>query len=122
MKTLLNKKIIAIIFFIVLVTTPFTAFAADMWAETPDLNDDSEISSLAKESATFKSKAPAINLWTETPDLLAETENHGVAIDTESRIVSNFNPEMYAETPDLNRAVGNQHGKTLEVILIASGK
>ena len=122
MKTLLNRKIIAIISFIVFATVPFTAFAADMWAETPDLNDDFEISSLANESATFKNKAPAIDLWSETPDLLAETENHGVAIDTESRIVSNFNPEMYAETPDLNRTVGNQHAKTLKEILIASEK
>jgi hypothetical protein len=58
-------------------------------------------------------------MWAETPDLKAEGQLHDVKIDLNSRLVSNFIPEMYAETPDLNQAFAESQVKILDGTVIA---
>ena len=61
-------------------------------------------------------------MWAETPNLFSEIGEHGVYIDTESQFVSDFNPEMYAETPDLNTTLPAPRVIRVESILIAKEK
>ena len=108
MKKIINYNIITFIVVLVFAFTPFTAFAADMWAETPDLNDENDAASIVTEPATLKYNRPAVNMWAETPDLSADSEDYDVSIGDNIRVVGNFNPEMYTETPDLNKPFEHQ--------------
>ena len=119
MKKIIKNKIIAIFALITLAFIPLMALAADMWAETPDLHDDSEIASAVTEPATLKYDGQAVDMWAETPDLNADQEDHGVSIIGRGRLVNNFNPEMYAETPDLNEGFAKRQMKVFEEITIA---
>lgn len=102
--------------------TPVTAFATDMWAETPDLNNDDNVPAVVTGSSILRYESPDVDMWAETPNLVSERKEHEVYIDTESRFVSNFNPEMYAETPDLNTNPAAPRVIRVESILIAKGK
>jgi hypothetical protein len=119
MKTLKNTLIITLLSLMVFAVIPFTAHAADMWVETPDLNNDHDVPSVVIGSSTFTYESPEVDMWAETPNLLIEREEHGVYIDTESRFVSDFKPEMYAETPDLNTTSAAPRIIRVESILIA---
>ena len=119
MKKIIKNKIIAVFAFIIFSYTPLMPLAADIWAETPDLSDDSQIASVVTETATFKYNRPAVDMWAETPDLNAVQEDNGVSIIGPARLVNNFNPEMYAETPDLNKGFAKRHLKVFEEITIA---
>ena len=119
MKTLKNEIIVALLSMMVFAFTPFTAFATDLWAETPDLNNDGNVPTVVTGSSIFIYGSPEIDLWAETPNLFTEREEHGVYIDTESRFVNNFNSEMYAETPDLNTTLPSPRVIRVEGILIA---
>lgn len=122
MKAIINKQFITIITLLVFAVTPLVSLAADMWAETPDLNNDFETSSVITAAGALNSKSPATDLWAETPDLLSNSANHGIIVETESRVVKNFNPQMYAETPDLNMAFAPKPAEAVEKVLIVSGK
>jgi hypothetical protein len=119
MKTLKDKKIIAFLSLMVFAFTPFTAFATDMWAETPDLNNNDNVPIVGTGSSIFIHESPEVDMWAETPNLFTEREEHGVYIDTESLFVSDFNPAMYAETPDLNTTSAAPQVLRVESILIA---
>ena len=58
-------------------------------------------------------------MWAETPDISKDKEDHDVNISGPARIVNNFNPEMYAETPDLNSVVADHQDEVLEGMVIA---
>jgi hypothetical protein len=122
MKTRVYKNIATGIFVIVLAIAPPAAFAADMWAETPDLNDESNSASATSDAVTFRYESPTVDMWAEVPDLNAVNENHGVLIDTSSRVVNNFNPKMYAETPGLNDTTPGSQPETMESILLSKEK
>ncbi len=66
--------------------------------------------------------ASAADMWAKTPNLDAGSEDHGVKTDGEYRIISNFNPEMYAETPGLNNILPGPQPETMESTLLAKGK
>jgi hypothetical protein len=119
MKKIIKNKIIAFFAFIIFSYTPLMALAADMWAETPDLSNDSKIASAVNEPATFKYNRQAVDMWAETPNLNADQEDHGVSIDGHGHLVNNFNPEMYAETPDLNENFVKRQISVFEEITIA---
>ncbi len=118
MKKIIKNKIVGIFVLITLAFTPLMALAADMWVETPDLNDDSEIASTAVEPTVFKYNRQAVDMWAETPDLNTDQEEHGVSIDGRGRLVNHFNPEMYAETPDLNEDFVKRQIRVFEEITI----
>ena len=102
MKRIIKNKITAILALIIFLYTPLLALAADMWAETPDLSDDSKNATTVTDPGTLKYDRPAVDMWAETPDLSSGQKDHGVHIDGQVRLVNNFNPEMYAETPELS--------------------
>jgi hypothetical protein len=106
----------------VILWVPLAACAADMWAETPDLNHDAEAPSVIAEPHAFKYESPLVDMWAKTPNLDAGIEDHGVKIDGEYRFISNFNSEMYAETPDLNDISPGPQPGTMESTLLAKGK
>ena len=122
MKTIKNKILKVIITLMVTLWVPLAASAADMWAETPDLNGDAESPSFIAEPHTFKYESPLVDMWAKTPNLLAEREEHGVYIDTESRFVIDFNPEMYVETPEVNATSSAPRVKRVKSILVADEK
>jgi hypothetical protein len=70
-------------------------------------------------SSIFIYESPEVDMWAETPNLFTEREEHGVYIDTESLFVSDFKPEMYAETPDLNTTSAAPRVLRVESNLIA---
>jgi hypothetical protein len=119
MNSSINAKKIIFLALMVFTFTPLLAVAADMWAETPDLNADSEIASAVTEPATFKYESQTVDMWAETPDLNADQEDHGVSFIGRGRLVNNFDPEMYAETPDLNKGFAKRQMKVFEEITIA---
>lgn len=119
MKTLKDKKILTLLSLMVFTVIPFTAHAADMWAETPDLNNNDIVPTVVTGMFIFIYESPEIDMWAETPNLLTEREEHGVYMDPESRFVSDYNPAMYAETPDLNITAAALRVKCDESILIA---
>lgn len=121
MKTI--KKMLKIITaLMVILWVPLTASAADMWAETPDLNGDAGSPSFIAEPHTFRYESPKIDMWAKTPNLDAGREDHGVKIDGDFRFISNFNSEMYAETPGLNDIFPGTQPETMESILLAKEK
>ena len=122
MKTIKSEILKATIALMVILWVPLGASAADMWAETPDLNSDIGISSFIVESHTFKYKSPEVDMWAKTPNLDAEREDHGVRIDGKYRFISNINSEMYAETPDLHNILPSPQPETMESTLLAIGK
>ena len=119
MKMIIKNKIIAIFALIIFAYTPLMALADDMWAETPDLSDDSKIAPAVTEPATFKYDRQAVDMWAETPNLNADQEGHNASIDWHGHLVNNFNPEMYAETPDLNENFVKRQISVFEEITIA---
>ena len=122
MKTIKNKTLMTIITLMALIFPTYTVSAADMWAETPDLNHDAEAPSVIAEPHAFKYESPLVDMWAKTPNLDAGIEDHGVKIDGEYRFISNFNSEMYAETPDLNDISPGPQPGTMESTLLAKGK
>ena len=122
MKTIKNKILKVITALMVMLWVPLAASAADMWAETPDLNADTGNPSFIAESHTLKYKSPIVDMWAETPNLNAGREDHGVKIDGDYRFVSNFNSEMYAETPGLNDISPGPQPETIENTLLAKEK
>jgi hypothetical protein len=119
MKKMINNAMIVILSLLVFTILPTAVFATDMWAETPNLNDDSEVASTVTEPVTFKYDTPAVDMWAKTPDLNAENQAHDVNLDDNARIVNDFRPEMYAETPDLNKASAERQVKIFEDTVIA---
>jgi hypothetical protein len=119
MKKKIKNKIIAILALIIFAYTPLMALAADMWAETPDLSDDSKIASVVTAPTTFMYNRQAVDMWAETPNLNADQEDHGARIDGHGHLINNFNPEMYAETPDLNENFIKRQISVFEEITIA---
>jgi hypothetical protein len=122
MKTIKNKMSTATFTLMVILCLPFAASAADMWAETPDLNGDTGSPSLIAEPHTFKFEPPRVDMWAETPALSAGREDHGVKIDGEYRFVNNFESEMYVETPGLNDIPSRPQPETMESTLLAKEK
>ncbi len=96
------NNVVTVLAIVAFAFTPFTAFAADMWEETPNLNDDTELSFAVIKPAAFINRRPLVNMWAETPDLNAETEDYDVILDDEGRFLSTFIPEMYIETPAID--------------------
>jgi hypothetical protein len=119
MNRLINTKKITLLALMVFTLTPLFAVAADMWTETPNLDEQSGDKPAVTGPSTFKYSNPAVDMWAETPDLKAEGQLHDVKIDLNSRLVSNFIPEMYAETPDLNQAFAESQVKILDGTVIA---
>ena len=118
MKPLQNKKLITLLSLMVFAVISPTTYAADMWAETPDLNNNM-VPTLVTGSSTFTYESPEVDMWAETPNFLTDRKEHGVYIDTESRFFSDYNPAMYDETPDLNTTSAAPLVKRVESILIA---
>jgi hypothetical protein len=118
MKKIYDFKIMALILVIGFAVAPVTAFAADLWSETPDLFNDDEVASVETGPAEFTSSIPRIDMWAETPDHLLRHEDHGVLIDTTPQVVNTFKPEMYAETPDLDSVVAERQEEVFEDIFI----
>ena len=115
MRTIINNAAIVILSMVVFTILPATMSAADMWSETPDLNDDTEAASVVIGPTTFKYSSPVVDMWAETPDLNTKNQVHGVNIDENPRLVQNFNPDMYAETPDLmNQTFSDRQFKIFE--------
>jgi hypothetical protein len=102
MKNLTIKKIILISVSLMFISTPFAAFAADSWNETPEFSHDAESDTATIGSVRFNYTAPLVDKWAETPDLAAVKEDHGVSIDKASVRVDHFDQKMYAETPELS--------------------
>ena len=77
------------------------AFADDMWSETPDLNN-LETPSFVEQGRLVNS-SNKIDMWAETPDLNSNSDT--VVVHREKIVVNSgpANPEMYAETPNLNK-------------------
>ena len=122
MKTIKNKMSTATFTLMVILWLPFAASAADMWAETPDLNGDAESSSFIAAHHLFTYKPPRVDMWAESPNLDAGKEDHGVRIEGEYRFANNFNPEMYAETPGLNETLPRPQPETIDSTLLAKEK
>ena len=122
MKAIENKILETIMILMILLWLPLAAQAADMWAETPDLNDNSGSAAFITESHTLRNKSVEVDMWAETPDLDNGSENHGVKIDGGSRFVRNFNWEMYAETPGLHDTLPGPRPENMENPLIAKEK
>ena len=119
MKSIIKTKIIVIFAIILFTNTPVLSTAADMWAETPGLSNDTQSNSNVTGKATFNYKQPAVDMWAETPDISKDREDHDVNISGPARIVNNFNPEMYAETPGLYSGAAGQQDEFLEDMFIA---
>lgn len=122
MKTLKKRIFKITIILMVILWIPLVASAADMWAETPDLNDDAEKSSFIAESHTLKYNSAKVDMWAETPNLDDGSEDHIVQMEGEYRFINNFNLEMYAETPGLNNTLPRPHVETEESTLLATGR
>jgi hypothetical protein len=122
MKTIKNKTLMTIITLMALIFPTYTVSAADMWAETPDLNHDAEAPSVIAEPHAFKYESPRVDMWAESPNLDAGKEDHGVRIEGEYRFANTFNPEMYAETPGLNETLPRPQPETIDSILLAKEK
>ena len=119
---IIKKTLKIITTLMVILWVPLTVSAADMWAETPDLNGDAGNSSFITEPHTFKYESPKIDMWAKTPNLDAGREDHGVKIDDDFRFISDFNSEMYVETPGLNDIFPGTQPETRESILLAKEK
>jgi hypothetical protein len=119
MKTIKNKLTTAAIILMVILWVPIATAAADMWAETPDLNGDADSPSFISEPLTFTYQSPLVDMWVETPNLDNGKEDHGVKIDGEFKFVRNFHSQMYSETPGLNDNLPRPEPETMESILLA---
>ena len=118
MKTLQNnKKLTTLLSLILFAVIPLTSYAADMWAETPELNNNN-VPTVVTGSSTFTYVSPGVDMWAETPNFQTDREGHGVYIDIESRFISDYNPAKYDETPDLNTTSAAPQAKRVESILI----
>ena len=122
MKATVNKIIETIMILMVLLWLPLAASAADMWAETPDLNDNTGSSAFITGSPTLRNTSVEVDMWAETPHLDNGSENHGVKIEGGARFVRNFNAEMYAETPGLHDTLPGSRPENMENTLIAKEK
>ncbi len=89
-------------------------FAADMWAETPDLNDNTKSSNFTSEPVKFIFKKPEVDLWAETPDLSFGKEKYTDSLERSVSVASILVPELYKETPDLNVAEAVEKKKETE--------
>jgi hypothetical protein len=78
------------------------SFADDMWSETPDL-ENLKAPSFISEPSRLSNKPPTVDMWAETPTL--DSNNATVDFYNEKVGVKSglANPELYAETPDLNK-------------------
>ena len=78
------------------------AFADDMWSETPDL-ENLKAPSFISEPSRLSNKPLKVDMWAETPTL--DSKNDTVDFHNEKVFVKSgpANPELYAETPDLNK-------------------
>ena len=119
MKKTINYTAIVILSLVAYMIPPATILAADIWAETPDLKDETAGASAVVGPATFKYSNPAVDMWAETPDLDTKNSAHDVRIDLNSRLVRNFDPEMYAETPNLNQVFEERQDRIFEDSVIA---
>ena len=117
-----KNKAVTVLAIMAFAFTPFTAFAADMWKETPNLNDDTELPSAVINPAAFVNSRPPVNMWAETPDLNADTENYDFMLDDDRQFASTFIPEMYAETPAVNDIFKTRHLLADEVNLLTKSK
>jgi hypothetical protein len=122
MRIIKNKLSTAIITLMVILWVPLAASAADMWAETPDLNGDAGSSSFTAEHHALKYEPPSVDMWAESPNLDAGKKDHGVRIEGVYRFTNYFNPEMYAETPGLNDIPPGSPSDTMDSILLAKEK
>ena len=122
MKTLQNKKLITLLSLMVFAVIPPTTYAADMWAETSDLNNNNNVPTVVTGLSIITYESPEVDMWAETPNFLTDREEHGVYIDNESRFINDYNPAMYAETPGLNTTSAAPQVKRVESILIAKEK
>ena len=102
MKNLNIKTIILISVSLMFIGTPFAAFAADKWNETPEFNHDDEAAIATTESVRFNHTSPPVNVWIETPDLSVDKEEHDARIDKASVHIHHIDKKMYAETPELS--------------------
>jgi hypothetical protein len=73
MKKIINSAAIVIFSMVAFTILPATISAADMWAETPDLNDETAAASVVIGSKTFKYSNPIVDMWAKTPDLTNQT-------------------------------------------------
>jgi hypothetical protein len=93
------------VFLIVLTALNFgtvVAFADDMWSETPDL-ENLKPPSFTSEPARLSNRPPEVDMWAETPTLNSNNDTidfHDEKVVIESGLAD---PELYAETPDLNK-------------------
>jgi hypothetical protein len=121
MKKIIINKVVSVLALMAFALTPLTALATDMWAETPNLNEDTELPSVVIEQANFSNSRPLVNKWVETPDLNAETEIYDFVLDDRGRFASTFIPEMYTETPALDEVFAERHLLIDEYPLMAEG-
>ncbi len=122
MKKIFINKTINVLTLMIFTFTPLTGFAGDMWAETPDLDNDSEVASIVSGPTKLTKKRPTVDLWTETPSLNADTKDHGFFIEGNVWSVYNFTPEMYAETPDPFVVEAQRKDKVRKDLLFAEDK
>ena len=122
MKHIIINNVVTAFTVMVFTFTPFNAFAADMWQETPNLNDDSELPSAMIKPVVFINSRPLVDQWAETPELKAETDNFEFIPDDEGRFVSTLIPEMYAETPAVDVIFTIRQRVSVEDTLLAEGR
>jgi hypothetical protein len=92
MKNIIKDKIIAIFSILAIMTlafTPLMAIAADMWAETPDLNVDQE-----DHGVSISGRGRLVNnfnpeMYAETPDLNKGFTNRHMKVFEEITIADN---------------------------------
>jgi len=122
MKPIVIIKVAAVLAVMVFTFTPVGVVAADMWQETPNLNEDSELPSAVIKPVVFVNRRPLVDQWVETPDLNAETDNLDFIPDDEGRFVGTLIPEMYAETPALDEIFAIRQPVADEDTMLAEGR
>jgi hypothetical protein len=80
-----------------------------MLGDQTHIFDSSRDSSIGNEPLTFNYSRPAVDMWAETPDLNDNSGDYDVVLEADVRFDKTINPELYAETPDMDRvfAAGN---------------
>ena len=116
------KKNLTILTVMVFAFTPLTGLAADMWQETPDLNDDTETSITFIKPVVFTNTRPLVDKWAETPDLNAELETYNFILDYEVRFLNTLIPEMYSETPTIDNISPTRKPVSHEDTFLAEGR
>ena len=79
-----------------------TAFADDMWSETPDPENFNSLP-FTSEKSRLSNKPPTLDLWVETPALDSDRDTVGFYNEKVNVKSGLTNPESYLETPDFKK-------------------